>query len=131
MSIFRHTEFNVNRYIILMMITMLISMSFISTVQASMVSTQQLATDSINQQERHKVTLALQRIEVQEQLVQLGVKPELVMSRVDSMTNIEIRELAGLIDQKPAGSGLLGLLGLVLVVLLITDLLKVTNVYNL
>jgi hypothetical protein len=106
-------------------------MSFTASVQASMVSTQQLVTESTNTQDRKNVTLALQRADVQQQLLQFGVKPELVLSRVDSMTNTEIRELAGIIDQKPAGSGILGLLGLVLVVLLITDLLNVTNVYNL
>ncbi|MFV2059178.1 MAG: PA2779 family protein [Gammaproteobacteria bacterium] len=131
MNVFRQSQFHIHRYIALLMITLIITMGFISTAQAAMVSTQELTTESVNKQAREKVILALQRIEVQEQLLQLGVEPEAVLSRVDSMTNTEINELAGVIDQKPAGSGIIGLLGLVLVVLLITDLLDVTNVYNL
>lgn len=129
MNIIRNS--NINRIISLLIITMMISMGFITTVHASMVTTHDLATASSNAQSRENVRVALQRVEVQEQLMSLGVKPNLVLSRVDSMTNTEIQELAGLIDQKPAGSGIIGLLGFILVVLLITDLLKVTNVYNL
>jgi len=109
----------------------MISMGFISSVNASMVSTQELVTASQHEQARKNVRLALQRIDVQQQLAQLGVAPDRVLNRVDSMTNTEIQELSGLIDQKPAGSGVIGLLGFILVVLLITDLLKLTNVYNL
>ncbi len=131
MSIFRSTRFNFNRTIALLMITILLSAGFASSVQAALVNTQQLTIASVNEQARQHVSLALQRNEVQQQLVEMGVDPVLVISRVDSMTNTEINELSGLIDQKPAGSGIIGLLGFVLVVLLITDLLKVTNVYNL
>jgi len=105
-------------------------MSFISTLQASMLSTQVLTDASIAHQDRVNVATALHRVDVQQQLVSMGVEPNLVLARVDSMSDNEIRELAGLIEQKPAGSGILGLLGFVLVVLLITDLLKLTNIYN-
>jgi len=131
MKLFRSANIQITRIISLLLISMMISMGFISSVQASMVSTQDLATASMNESSRNNVRIALQRVEVQEQLTSMGVEPNLVLSRVDSMTNSEIQELSGLIEQKPVGSGIIGLLGFILVVLLITDLLKLTNVYNL
>ena len=131
MNIFRSLSTEMIRIICFLIISLIISMGFISSVQASMVSTQDLVTASTTEQSRENIRIALQRLEVQEQLTQFGVTPDLVLSRVDSMTDSEIQELSGLIDQKPAGSGVIGLLGFVLVVLLITDLLKLTNVYNL
>ncbi len=130
MKIFRNASSEINRSITALIICVFISMGFISTVQASMVSTEQLASVSIKQQARDNVKISLQRIDVQQQLTSMGVEPELVLSRVDSMSNAEIQELSGLIEQKPAGSGIIGLLGFILVVLLITDLLNLTNVYN-
>lgn len=131
MKIFRNASTMINRIISLLIISLIISMGFTSSIQAAMVSTQELATVSINEQARVNVGIALQRLDVQQQLSSMGVEPDLVLSRVDSMTNSEIQELSGLIDQKPAGSGIIGLLGFILVVLLITDLLHLTNVYNL
>ncbi len=130
MKIFRNVNSEINRSITALIICVFISMGFVSTVQASMVSTQELASASIKQQARDTVKISLQRVEVQQQLTSMGVEPDLVLSRVESMSNAEIQELSGLIEQKPAGSGIIGLLGFILVVLLITDLLNLTNVYN-
>ncbi len=131
MIIFRTAKIGMYRSISTLLICLLISSGFVSSVQAALVSTQDLATLSLKQQARDNVRLALQRIEVQQQLSAMGVEPNLVLNRVDSMSNSEIQELSGLIEQKPTGSGIIGLLGFILVVLLITDLLKLTNVYNL
>ncbi|VAX01530.1 hypothetical protein MNBD_GAMMA22-1990 [hydrothermal vent metagenome] len=130
MKIFRHVSNSFNRSITALIVCVFISMGFVSTVQAAIVSTHDLASASIKQQARDNVKISLQRIDIQQQLTSMGVKPDLVLSRVDSMSNAEIQQLSGLIEQKPAGSGIIGLLGFILVVLLITDLLNLTNVYN-
>ncbi len=131
MTIFRTAKTQINRIVSFLLISLIISSGFVSSVQAAIVSSQDLASVSLKLQARDNVRLALQRIDVQQQLSSMGVEASVVLSRVDSMTNTEIQELSGLIEQKPAGSGIIGLLGFILVVLLITDLLKLTNVYNL
>lgn len=88
-----------------------------------------LAGDSL-QQERAHIKEVLQRDAVRDQLVTLGVDPTDAIERVDAMTEQEVQMLAGQLDSTPAGGSALGLLAFVLVVLLITDLLGVTNIYN-
>jgi hypothetical protein len=63
-------------------------------------------------------------------MISLGVDPAEAQQRVDAMTNQEVQQLAGKLDSMPAGGDAIGVLALVLVILLITDLLGVTNVYN-
>ena len=108
----------------------IISLGILMPGHAAMLGTNDiLARDSL-QQERAHVREVLQRDEVRDQLVTLGVDPADAIERVDVMTEQEIRMLSGQLEELPAGASALGLLAFVLVVLLITDLLNLTNVYN-
>ncbi|HEX5077934.1 MAG TPA: PA2779 family protein, partial [Geminicoccaceae bacterium] len=78
-------------------------------------------------QERRKVEAFLQRQDVREQMIAFGVEPEEADARVASLSDREVRQIAGHIDRLPAGQGvivaLIGAAVFVFVVLLITDLL--------
>ena len=54
---------------------------------------------------------------------------EQAQARVNAMSDEEVTQLAGRIDQAPAGGDILGLMFTVFIVLLVTDILGLTKVY--
>ncbi|MDZ7661624.1 PA2779 family protein [Thiohalophilus sp.] len=114
----------------LFILTTMLSLGITAPGYAAMLGTNDILAGDSLQQERAHVKEVLQRDEVRDQLVALGVDPADAIERVDAMTEQEIRMLAGQLEELPAGASALGLLAFVLVVLLITDLLNLTNVYN-
>ena len=69
-------------------------------------------------------------LSVAERLVDLGVAPELVRSRVSALTYAELSQLDQRLDELPAGAGGLALIGAVFVVLPILELVGVINIFN-
>jgi hypothetical protein len=131
------------RAIALIMALVLLTSSLPQGVaQAALISTHQLMGDQIvgdqvpgdrAQGERHKVDAFLQRQDVRDQMVAFGVDPAEAASRVASLSDREIHQIAGQIDRLPAGQGvlvaLIGAAVLIFLVLLITDLLGLTHVF--
>jgi len=100
--------------------------------QAAMVSTDEILKQNKQNLDRERLTILLDRSEVQKQLEAWGVKGEEATKWIDSLTDREIAEIVDRIDQMPAGSGLGTLVGaavLVFLVLLITDVLGYTDVF--
>lgn len=103
---------------------------FTQSVQAALISTEQVAAANAAQQQREVIAAALARPGVMAQLEQLGVDPQQARARVDALTDAEAEELAGQIDSLPAGGAdIIGALVLIFLVLLVTDLLGLTRVY--
>ena len=73
------------------------------------------------------------REDVQRQLVLQGINPEEAASRVASLSNGEIQQIAGRLDELPAGEGgvgaVVGAILIIFLVLLITDLMALTDVF--
>jgi hypothetical protein len=93
---------------------------------ADIVTTDQVYASS----ERERVRNFLDRADVQAQMQALGVDGNSARARVDALTDEEAAQLAGRIDQLPAGaSDVLGVLLLVCVILLVTDILGLTKVF--
>ncbi|MGD8711411.1 MAG: PA2779 family protein [Thiohalophilus sp.] len=114
----------------LLVMTTMLSLGITTPGYAAMLGTDQILAGDAAQQQRDYVRELLNRDDVQEQMISLGVDPEQAKQRVGAMTDQEVQQLAGKLDSMPAGGDAIGVLALVLVVLLITDLLGVTNVYN-
>lgn len=88
-----------------------------------------LPTDAVGvSTDRDRVARFLEREDVQLQLQAQGVDPSAVKARVAAMTDEEAAQLAGHMDEMPAG-GVLGLILFVFIVLLITDILGFTKVF--
>ncbi|MFP6758617.1 MAG: PA2779 family protein [Alphaproteobacteria bacterium] len=81
----------------------------------------------------HKVETFLAREDVKGQLVVLGVDPSEAAVRVASLTDSELAQIAGRLDELPAGEGavgaIVGAIVLIFLVLLVTDLLVLTDVF--
>ena len=67
---------------------------------------------------------------VQQQLIQLGVEPELAVSRVASLTPAERQLLEEKITDLPAGAGAVEVIGIVFIVLLILELIGVIDIFK-
>ncbi len=101
--------------------------------QAGMVTTDRVIDEITIQDDRARVMDFLVRDDVRQQLEALGIDPDEAAARADSLSDAEIMQIAGQLDELPAGQDALGVVvGTILVifiVLLITDLLGLTNVF--
>lgn len=101
--------------------------------QAKMVATEQVIEQTDPASDRARVESFLLRDDVQKQLILLGIDPEEATSRVAGLSDGEIQQIAGRLDELPAGEGpigaIVGAIVLIFLVLLITDLIGLTDVF--
>lgn len=97
--------------------------------RAAMVGTEAVVQASQALAERDRLRDALNRTEVKERLVSLGVDPAQVQARVDALTDEEAQRLAKQMDEMPAGGDAIGWLVFIFVLLIITDVLGLTDVF--
>lgn len=103
-----------------------------NVARAGMIGTQDVLNSQASQDARDRVAGFLQRSDVQQAMIAQGVSPAEVEQRVASLTDQEINQLAGKIDNLPAGAGLgtvVGAIVFIFVLLLVTDILGFTKVY--
>tara|TARA_R110000787_G_scaffold17066_3_gene53897 strand:- start:403 stop:780 length:378 start_codon:yes stop_codon:yes gene_type:complete len=97
-------------------------------VQAAMISTPDVIQSQQSAYDREQLSSMLERNDVQQQLLSMGVAPETVQERVNSMTDFEIAQLNEQINDMPAG-GILGAIVLIFVVFVITDAIGATDIF--
>jgi hypothetical protein len=97
--------------------------------QASMVSTEEALSSPASAQQRERVAEFLARDDVRQALQSHGVTGEAATARVQAMTDAEVAQLAGRMDQLPAGGDILGIMFTIFIILLITDILGLTKVF--
>ena len=76
------------------------------------------------------VRAGLDRQDVRDRFVALGVDPATVDARLAALTDSELHSLAGRVEQMPAGGDLLAVVGIVFVVLLILELVGVIDIFK-
>jgi hypothetical protein len=83
------------------------------------------------QQDSAKTALlqAINRSDVKQQLLALGVNPADIESRINLMTDEEIAQLNQQIDELPAGGDVLGILLVIFIVFVITDVIGATDIF--
>ena len=100
---------------------------------AGLVSTEQVVAQESGNADRVRVQDFLQRDDVRQQFESLGVDPGEAAARVATLSDAEVRTIAGKLDTMPAGQGALGAvlvtIAVIFLVLLLTDLLGLTNVF--
>ena len=102
------------------------------SAQARMVTTEEItapASSGTVGASRDKVNQFLARDEVRQAMLGQGVTPDAAMARVAAMSDSEVAQLAGRVDQAPAGGDVLGILFTVFIVLLVTDIMGLTKVF--
>jgi hypothetical protein len=118
--------------LVLAVVMFVISMP-LGVANAALVSTEQMLAGADGVADRARVLAFLKRAEVREQIVALGVDPNEAAARVTALSDTQVREIAGQLDQLPAGQSAVGaVLGVILIIfliLLVTDLLGLTDVF--
>ncbi len=105
----------------------------VGVANAGLIPTERVVELEAAAGDRTRIYDFLAREDVRAQMIELGVDPAVAVARVVGLSDAEIRDIAGRIDQLPAGQDVFGaILGTALVifqVLLVTDILGMTDVF--
>lgn len=99
------------------------------SAQASIIATDEISSTGVASSSRDKVSTFMARHDVRQAMLGQGVSSQAALERVQAMSDAEVAQLAGRIDQAPAGGDVLGILFTVFVVLLVTDIMGLTKVF--
>ncbi len=125
MMIFRR----IKRFGVLLCVWLMLGVQ-LAPAQAAMVGNAQLLHQAQQQVTRERVINFLDRADVQQQLVNLGVDPADARARVARMSDSEIAQLSANMDQQPAGGdSIVGIVLLLFIIFIITDMLGATDIF--
>ncbi|MCM2342665.1 PA2779 family protein [Rhodoferax sp.] len=101
------------------------------SAQARIVATEEITAPAVSTQSASRATVNqfLARDDVRQAMLGQGVSAQAAQERVAAMSDSEVAQLAGRIDQAPAGGDVLGILFTVFIVLLVTDIMGLTKVF--
>ena len=108
---------NTKRLIASLLIASTTLMGLPLTANAGIVSTDTTLTADATVANRDQVTTFLARADVQKAMQERGVNGADAIQRVQSMSDAEVAQLAGRIDQAPAGGEVIGVLFTVFIIL--------------
>ena len=98
-------------------------------LQAAMIGTDTLLQQGQSQFDRQQLVQMLERGDVQQQLVAMGVDVADAQMRVAQMTDSEVQQLNARLGEMPAGGDILGIVVLVFLVFVITDVIGATDIF--
>ncbi len=102
----------------------------LAPARAGVIGTEDAVAAEALRIDRDSLRGILDREDVRAQLQSMGVDPAAAQARVATMTDDEIAQVRGHLQDLPAGgSDVLGTLFLVFIILLVTDILGLTKVF--
>ena len=104
------------------------SLSFTST-QAALVGNDLVINHVQHNSAKTELIQTINRTDIKQQLLNMGVNPADITSRIDLMTNEEIAQLNQQIDELPAGGDVLGVILIIFIVFVITDVIGATDIF--
>ncbi len=120
---------SIQKYISVLLSVTLMSMSFTSA-QAAMISNDQVINHVQHSNAKTELLQTINRSDVKQQLLNMGVRPENIESRINLMTHEEIAQLNQQIGELPAGGAdVLGVLLIIFIIFVITDIIGATNIF--
>lgn len=122
-------NFGFMRWTSRMMIVLMTCMAMPLTANAAMVGTDVVVDHALAEQGRARIMALVNREEVRAQLEARGVTTEQARARVDALTDDEALQIAGKLDQLPAGGDIIGTAVFIFIVLLVTDILGYTKIF--
>lgn len=112
-----------------LVVVALTTLSLQVPAQAGMVGTAAVIDQQQVSVDRGQLLRALDRDEVREQLVAMGVDPQAAAQRVAALSDDEIQSLSARMQELPAGGDILGVAVFIFLVLLVTDILGYTQIF--
>ena len=101
----------------------------LSSAQAALVTNEQVINHAQSMNAKSELLQSINRSEIKEQLIAMGVSPTDIENRVNMMTAEEIALLNRHIDELPAGGDILGIILIVFIVFVITDVIGATDIF--
>lgn len=97
--------------------------------QAAMVGTPAVIQSEVSRIDRQQLVQMLEREEIRQQLISLGVDPAMASERIAMLTDAEVASLNQRLQDMPAGSDIVGLLLLLFIIFVITDMIGATDIF--
>lgn len=107
----------------------LLALTAVAPASAGMVGTDAVLADVQVESERARLMAALDRDAVRAELEALGVDPAQAEARVARLTDAEIAQLQGRIDEAVAGGDALTVALIVFIVFIVTDVIGATDIF--
>lgn len=101
----------------------------VSGANAAVVSTSDMLVEHQQFENKQAVKDFVNRDDVKQQMLELGVSPQDVDSRIDGMTASELAELNANLQDAPAGAGVVGVVLTIFIVFVITDVIGATDIF--
>lgn len=108
---------------------LVLSTQAVTLAQAEMLSTEAAINSYATLDSRAALFEALERDDVQAEMVAMGVDPDEAAARLSALTDAEVASILTQIEEDNAGADIIGTLFTVFVILLVTDILCLTNVF--
>ena len=116
--------------ILTLALSLLLILAPMGQAQAAIIANAQLMDQVQLTNDKEVFLQTINRVEVQQQLLDMGVSTADIESRVNQMTQQEIAQLNQQINELPAGSGVLGFILVIFIVFVITDVIGATNIFS-
>jgi hypothetical protein len=111
-------------------LSFLLLFASIGQAQAAIISNGEVVHQSQRAHDKEILMQIIRQVDVQQQLLRMGVSATEIESRVNQMTQQEIAQLNQQINELPAGSsGIVGALLLIFIVFVITDVIGATDIF--
>ena len=120
------TSFN---RILTLVLSLLLICAPISQAQAAIIANAQLIDQVQQVNDKAALLQTINRLDVQEQLLNMGVNTAELESRISQMTQQEIAQLNQQINDLPAGGDVLGIIVLIFIIFIITDVIGATDIF--
>lgn len=107
---------------------LILCLSF-AQAQAAIITNNQVIHQTEQASDREALLQVINRSDVQEQLLGMGVNTADIENRINQMTREEIAQLNQQLDTLPAGGDVLGVLLLIFIIFVITDVIGATDIF--
>ena len=101
----------------------------ISQAQAAIIANAQLIDQVQQVNDKDALLQSINRMDVQEQLLSMGVTTAELENRINQMTQQEVAQLNQQINDLPAGGDILGIIVLIFIIFIITDVIGATDIF--
>ncbi|WP_165857371.1 PA2779 family protein [Marinobacter sp. JSM 1782161] len=112
-----------------MSLMMLCFTLFAAPASASVVGTGELLNQQQADIDRQALMQMLERDDVKQTLVDMGVSQDEVRDRIQSLTPSELASFKQQLADAPTGEGVVGIIVLFLVIFIVTDMLCATDIF--
>lgn len=114
----------------LMVYFLIVATALSMPARAEMIGTGQMLAQDARSTAVATVESFLARDQVTAQLEEWGVPPDAAADRVAALSDSELQQLAGRIDQQPAGGGALEIVLIILLILIILELVGEIDIFK-